>query len=370
MSDDDEPDPPDFQTLSKIKKRSSSNSSRDDTVGHFRGPPGTVIADRYRILREVGMGTFGRVVECLDLKPDRDRHRRSHEYVAIKIVRDVKRYYDSAIIEADIVKDVNRRAGRGLSHCAILYNSFTFTNHYCMVFEALGPSLYDFLKRHSYQPFPMICVRHFARQLLETLEFLHSFRLIHTDLKLENLLLTNYREVPYNIHGRTYRIPESTKVKIIDFGGATYDSEKKSSIVNTRQYRAPEVILGCGWSMPSDLWSAGCILAELYLGNLLFATHDNLEHLALIEKTISPFSRRMLQRASNAELVLEAFDDRGFFRVDRALPPDSASYVRKALPLEELIRRDDRRFLDLLRRILVIDPVERATAHQCARHPL
>jgi len=363
---DDEPDPPASHAFHKI--RDGSNSSRDDTIGHFKGPPGTIIADRFRLLSEVGMGTFGRVVECLDLTADRKR--RGAEYVAIKIVRDVKRYYDSALIEADIIKDVNRRGGRGLSHCAILYDSFTWTKHYCLVFEALGPSLYDFLKRHSYQPFPMICVRDFARQLLETLEFLHSFRLIHTDLKLENILLTNYREIPYKIFGRNYRIPESTKVKIIDFGGATYDSEKKSSIVNTRQYRAPEVILGCGWSMPSDLWSAGCILAEVYLGRLLFATHDNLEHLGLIQTTIANFPRRMLHRAMNVELVNEAFDERGFFRLDRTLPPDSASYVRKSLPLEGLIRKEDRRFLDLLRRILVIDPFDRATAHQCARHPL
>jgi serine/threonine protein kinase len=59
---------------------------------------------------------------------------------------------------------------------------------------------------------------------------------------------------------------------VIDFGGATYDHESKSSIINTRQYRSPEVILGLGWSYPSDIWSAGCIIAELYLGELLFAT--------------------------------------------------------------------------------------------------
>lgn len=59
---------------------------------------------------------------------------------------------------------------------------------------------------------------------------------------------------------------------MIDFGGATYDDESKSSIINTRQYRSPEVILGLGWSYPSDIWSAGCIIAELYLGELLFAT--------------------------------------------------------------------------------------------------
>jgi serine/threonine protein kinase len=59
---------------------------------------------------------------------------------------------------------------------------------------------------------------------------------------------------------------------VIDFGGATYTDDNKSSTVNTRQYRAPEVILGVGWHTPSDLWSIGCIIAELYQGDLLFAT--------------------------------------------------------------------------------------------------
>jgi serine/threonine protein kinase len=82
---------------------------------------------------------------------------------------------------------------------------------------------------------------------------LHSFRLTHTDLKPGNVLLLNGGEVSY----KGYNIPECTRIKVIDFGGAIYDNEKKSSVVNTRQYRAPEVILGVGWSMPSDLWSVG-----------------------------------------------------------------------------------------------------------------
>ena len=169
------------------QQRAGSSSSHDDTKGHFRGGPGTEIANRYRVIRDIGMGTFGRVVECLDLKrARRSTSRRAGEIdgprVAIKIVRDVKRYYDSALIEADIVEDVNRKGGRGTSLCAVMYDAFTWKAHYCLVFECLGPSLYDFLKRHNYQPFPMICVRDFAMQLLEALEFLHSFRLIHTDL--------------------------------------------------------------------------------------------------------------------------------------------------------------------------------------------
>ena len=61
---------------------------------------------------------------------------------------------------------------------------------------------------------------------------------------------------------------------LVDFGGATWEHEHHSSVVCTRQYRPPEVTLGIGWAEPVDLWSMGCILAELWTGNVLFSTHD------------------------------------------------------------------------------------------------
>jgi serine/threonine protein kinase len=59
---------------------------------------------------------------------------------------------------------------------------------------------------------------------------------------------------------------------VIDFGGATFEHQRKSSIIQTRQYRAPEVILNTGWDAASDMWSVGCILMEMYTGELLFQT--------------------------------------------------------------------------------------------------
>lgn len=359
MSDDEEVTKPEAD---------SPQSVHDDTVGHFDGGPGTMIANRYRVLNEVGVGTFGRVLECLDFERsrwNRNRERREKdEYCAIKIVRKVKRYYESALIEAKIIREVNRREGRGRTHCVILHDSFTWNGHYCMVFENLGPSLFDFLKRHNYQAFPMACVQDFTVQLLETMEFLHSFRLIHTDLKIENILLMNYREISFD---RQRRVPERTRIKLIDFGGACYDDSKKSAVINTRQYRAPEVILATGWSMPSDMWSLGCILAELYQGELLFPTHSNVEHLALMEHTIGPFPRRMLKSAN--EIADEAFDAGGRHRMERVLSAENDAFVRKSPKLEEIVRRqEDRWFLRLLRQILVIDPKERATAHECLKY--
>ena len=59
---------------------------------------------------------------------------------------------------------------------------------------------------------------------------------------------------------------------MIDFGGATFEHQHKSSIIQTRQYRAPEVVLGSEWGTASDMWSVGCILMEMYTGGMLFAT--------------------------------------------------------------------------------------------------
>lgn len=90
---------------------------------------------------------------------------------------------------------------------------------------------------------------------------------------------------------------KDTRIKLIDFGSATFDHEHHSTIVSTRHYRAPEVILELGWNQACDVWSIGCILFELYLGITLFQTHDNREHLAMMERILGPIPFRMCRRS-------------------------------------------------------------------------
>ena len=334
---------------------SHGDYNRDDTIGHYQGNPGSLISDRYEIVKDLGIGTFGRVLSCVD------RRRRHLDEVAIKVVRDVKRYYESAQIEADILRHVNSRNDkRGTALCVQMLDHFHFLDgrHYCLVFESLGLSLYDFLKNNDFQPFPLYCVQDFSQQLLSAIEFLHSLNLIHTDLKPENILLVTRDTKKYKSNAT---VPASTRIKVIDFGGATYDDETKSTVINTRQYRAPEVILELPWSFPSDIWSLGCILAELYTGNLLFATHDNYEHLALIERAIGTFPRYMLD-ASASSISKRVFDSCGKFR-GRLLSPPSKTHVERMLPIDNLVA-DQPEFLKLLKKLLVIDPHRRATASE------
>lgn len=99
---------------------------------------------------------------------------------------------------------------------------------------------------------------------------------------------TYNRTIPSSSHvtsrnARQRRVLLDSEIRLIDFGSATFDDEYHSSVVSTRHYRAPEIILNLGWSFPCDIWSIGCILVEFFTGDALFQTHDNLEHLAMME---------------------------------------------------------------------------------------
>ena len=114
--------------------------------------------------------------------------------------------------------------------------------------------------------------------------------LAHTDLKPENILLT---AKDYETFADEYKVPTSDNIVLIDFGNATFSTEHHSRIINTREYRCPEVLLQCcKWSEISDMWSVGCIACELYNGECLFGgMHEEgeedlglLEHLTMVEK--------------------------------------------------------------------------------------
>lgn len=172
-------------------------------------------------------------------------------------------------------------------------------------------------KENNYEPYPMDHVRHIANQLIYACKFMHDNNLTHTDLKPENILFVNsdYTTSLNSKKSRMVRRVKCTDVRLIDFGSATFDHEHHSTIVTTRHYRAPEVILELGWAQACDVWSIGwvrvegegrwtftnenissfrsCIMFELYLGVTLFQTHDNREHLAMMEVILGQIPYRM-----------------------------------------------------------------------------
>ncbi|GFZ21205.1 serine/threonine-protein kinase AFC1 [Actinidia rufa] len=184
---------------------------------------------------------------------------------------------------------------------------------------------------------------------------MHDMHLIHTDLKPENILFISpdYVKVP------DYKL---TNIKITTI------------LFSTRHYRAPEVILGLGWSYPCDIWSVGCILVELCSGEALFQTHENLEHLAMMERVLGPIPHHMLKRVDQHA---EKYVRRG--RLDWPEGATSRESIKAVLKLHRLqvvanlvmhhVDHSAGDLIDLLQGLLRYDPSLRITAHQALRHP-
>jgi serine/threonine protein kinase len=259
---------------------SSSASDDDDEVGHIELAVGESIADMYRYIALGGKGTFGKVLLCEDRAVPVSAGQAART-VAVKVVRRIRKYSESALIEADILENIARADPTGASGAVRFYHRLNWKGHECMVFEPLGISLFDYVKANAYRPLPLYCVQSFADQLTRTIAFLHALRIVHTDLKLENVLLATTSRLAMASKmtsardSRPVLAPATTEIKLIDFGGATHlppNAPPHAGLINTRQYRSPEVILGMPWSFPSDVWSLGCILMEIYTGELLFPT--------------------------------------------------------------------------------------------------
>jgi len=363
-------------------KPKASKGSRKDEIIHFDWKRGQTLNDRYSVQDLLGDGTFGRVLLA------RDRHR--NRQVAVKVIRDIKRYMENAKIEASILTDIRKADPSGGSRCAILYDTFVHSGrHLCLVFEPLGASLYDFMKQNCFRGFWMQDIQSFAKQCLKCLRFLHErLQMTHTDLKPENILIQSMemprpacfpREKEWLKKSRSsrsrssqYMRPSDTHLKIIDFGNATYEDEHHSSVINTRQYRGPEVVLELGWDERSDIWSLGCILMELYSGELLFGTHENTEHLALMERIISPLPEKMLRSAKSSvkeKYLKEQSPNRWELDwPDKASSSSSARRVSSEKPLIEHVMKPHTALVKLVKQMLAQDPSQRLSATEALKH--
>ncbi|KAF9671635.1 hypothetical protein SADUNF_Sadunf12G0068100 [Salix dunnii] len=356
------------QEVGNVASYASSGAISDHTSSLFvkgvarnGSPPWREDDKDDKIHSKMGEGTFGQVLECWD--------RERKEMVAIKIVRGIKKYREAAMIEIEVLQHLGKH-DKGSNRCVQIRDWFDYRNHICIVFEKLGPSLYDFLRKNNYRSFPIDLVREIGRQLLE---FMHDLRMIHTDLKPENILLvsSDYVKVPdYKNSSRSpkdvsyfKRVPKSSSIKVIDFGSTTYERQDQNYIVSTRHYRAPEVILGLGWSYPCDIWSVGCILVELCTGEALFQTHENLEHLAMMERVLGPIPQHILKR-------VDRHAGKHVRRGRLDWPEGAAS--RESMKANLIMQQVDQSagdLIHLLQGLLRYDPLDRLTARAALRHP-
>ena len=210
-----------------------------------------MIAYRYDIIRPLGKGSFGIVFKWYDYK--------TKDFIALKVVRCKKKLQKQGMVEVGLLKHLQENDPEDKKNIVRIKNHFYWRNHLWIWFEMLSINLYDYLRSNHYQGFSINLIRRFAIQILISLDYLEQHNIVHWDLKPENILLRKITK---------------SGIKMIDFGSSCFQDKSIYTYIQSRFYRAPEILLGIDYTPAIDMWSFGWILFELYTGYPLFAGED------------------------------------------------------------------------------------------------
>lgn len=302
----------------------------------------------FRVQKLLGQGTFAQVFQCLNERTD--------ELVAVKIVKSKPAYTRQATVEIDVFRalqedrkkapeDSTSDEGPPENATDYMVNMncyFMYQSHLCLVFQLLGLNLYEVLKRRQFRGMPLTVVQSIVKQSLRGIKELSQRSIVHCDLKPENILVASEEVVNEIIQAgesqpktrvarsesdsggqssvssntlpseasradtihATNRVPgiESLDrgVKLIDFGSACFEGYTAHTYIQSRFYRSPEVVLGLPYDSAIDMWSLGCVAAELLLGlPILPGVHEH-DQLSRIEEMIAKTPDWMLEQGTKA----------------------------------------------------------------------
>ena len=323
-----------FETFSlKIVHR----ASRTGFEAHkdFLVVPGELVAGRYRVRDVLGAAAFSVAVRAEDA--------RTREEVCLKIVKNDKDFFDQSLDEVKLLKMMNDADARDEKNIVRMLDFFYHREHLFIVTELLGLNLYEHQKlclrvradaRRASEPpssfskralrdtlegsdagddrssssfserqsslrespyFSVKALRVVAKQVLVALEFMHARGVIHCDVKPENIVL---RRGDANARRR--------RVKVIDLGSSCFTTDFLSTYVQSRSYRAPEVVLGAPYDGKADLWSLGCVLAELFTGQVLLRNESTPTALARVIGIFGPLDPELLRLGKHAGALVTA----------------------------------------------------------------
>lgn len=283
----------------------------------------------YSADRVVGNGSFGVVV--------RAQVKETNETVAIKKVLQDKRYKNRELQIMQMLQHTN---------VVLLKNSF-YTNgekpddvYLNLVLEFIPDTVYRVSRHYAKQkqPVPMLYVKLYSYQLLRSLAYIHGLGICHRDIKPQNLLLD----------------PQQGVLKLCDFGSAKIlvKGEPNVSYICSRYYRAPELIFGAtDYTTAIDSWSAGCVVAELLMGQPLFPGESGVDQLVEIIKILGTPTREQIQAMNRqcTEYKFPQIKGHPWTKVFRShVTPDA---------------------MDLLEKLLTYSPTSRVRPMDALAHP-
>ncbi|KAF8356086.1 hypothetical protein PRIPAC_97709 [Pristionchus pacificus] len=286
-------------------EENKTNAGYDDDNGFYKIEDQDHIAYRYEVKDIRGKGSFGTVVKAYDHKTEK--------FVAIKIVRNEEKF--RLLAEGEI---------------------------------------------------RILLVRKHARAILQCLQLLRANKLIHFDLKPENICLKQ--------NGRS-------ELKVIDFGASCYENQQTYTYIQSRHYRAPEVILRSNkYGTPIDMWSFGCVVAELIIGYPLLSGEDEHDQMALMIELLGMPPPRVTKHAKSKDAFISSKGHPRYCtvvtkpngKVSLSAGRSKRGYTRGtpgSKTWSQIFRnKGDKHFVDFISRCLRWDPAQRLTPHQALNH--
>ncbi|KAM7002494.1 mitogen-activated protein kinase 12 [Tautogolabrus adspersus] len=287
------------------------------------------VPERYRELKQVGTGAYGTVCSAVDV--------RSGSKVAIKkLYRPFQSelFAKRAFRELKLLKHMKHENVIGLLDVFTADLSVDMFNDFYLVMPFMGTDLGKLMKL---QRLSEERIQYLVYQTLKGLKYIHSAGIIHRDLKPGNLAVN-----------------QDCELKILDFGLARQADSEMTGYVVTRWYRAPEVILSwMHYTQTVDIWSVGCIMAEMLQGKPLFKGSDHLDQLSEIMKITGTPSQEFISK-------LESEDAKSYLK--------SLSKEEKK-DLHKVFSSTKPQAVSVLERMLLLDPEQRVTAAEALSLP-
>lgn len=307
----------------------------------------TIVAGRYYVTEFLGSAAFSKVIQAHDLQTGID--------VCLKIIKNDKDFFDQSLDEIKLLKYVNKYDPADERHLLRLYDYFYHQEHLFIVCELLRANLYEFQKFNHDSGgevyFTLPRLQKITRQCLEALQYLHHLGIIHCDLKPENILIKSYSRC---------------EIKVIDLGSSCFQTDNLCLYVQSRSYRAPEVILGLPYDQKIDIWSLGCILAELCSGDVLFPNDSLVMLLVRMVGMLGPIDMEMLEKGQETHKYFTSDYDL-YYRNEET---DEVEYIiPEKCSLKRRLDVSDANFIGFIRELLQTNPKKRPTATEALQHP-
>ncbi|KAJ5561623.1 hypothetical protein N7461_000384 [Penicillium sp. DV-2018c] len=299
------------------------------------------ITSRYTELQPVGMGAFGLVCSAKD--------QLTAQPVAVK---KIMKPFSTPVLSKRTYREL--KLLKHLRHENIISLSDIFISpleDIYFVTELLGTDLHRLL---TSRPLEKQFIQYFLYQILRGLKYVHSAGVVHRDLKPSNILIN-----------------ENCDLKICDFGLARIQDPQMTGYVSTRYYRAPEIMLTWQkYDVEVDIWSAGCIFAEMLEGKPLFPGKDHVNQFSIITELLGTPPDDVIQTICSENVSVHSLRAERLSLIwdDPDSPIRQISTQARAPALANKFKNADADAVDLLERMLVFNPKQRIQASDALAH--